>query len=241
MSNICYEHFRTPIDGRSGGNGGSHTGAIVGGVIGGVAGLTAIAGLLFWFLYLKPGRMRSAENDFADRPRVDLAGEDDESGTPPSRSGPPMIEAGFFHPEPFVVPESVSGRPSLDTGTVGPGTAAGVASTVSGQTERQPGRRVSQYTLESSDPSSLITPTSRGRGGKSAHPPSAMRATNFVQHEDAGALDPEARSPGANQGELVELPPSYSAIRSKRGQRNGNTDPNTEGGGDADALPGPGE
>jgi hypothetical protein len=185
-----------------------------------------------------PRRQQSAENDLADRPRVDLAGEDDESGTPPSRSGPPMIEAGFYHPEPFVVPETGSSRPSLDIGTAGPGTVAGVASTVSGQ---KPERRVSQYTLESNDPSSLATPTSRGRGGgKSSHPPSAMRATNFVQHEDAGAVDPDA-PPRVNQEELVELPPTYSTIRPKKGQRSGNTSANTEGDGSADATPSPEE
>lgn len=213
----------TNIRGCSGGGGGSNTGAIVGGVVGGIVGSAIIAGLLFWYLRGTRSRSRSDENDFADRPRVDLAGEDDEPGTPPSRSDPPMIEAGMYHPEPFTVHEAASSRPSIDTGTLGLGTVGGVPSTVSGRNERLRNRRASRDTLGSTDPSTLATPTSRGRGGgKSPHPPSAMRATNFVQHEDAGALDAEAPPPGINQEELVELPPSYSALRPKKGQRNSN-------------------
>ena len=62
-----------------------------------------------------------------------------------------------------------------------------------------------------------------------------MRPTNFVQHQDAGVLDPEAPPPALSPEELVELPPEYSAIRSKKGQSNSRADATTaEGSGSAE-------
>lgn len=194
-------------------------------------GLAVIVGLLFFFFCIRRKRTRSDE-DPANRRTVDLAGDDDEPGTPPSRSGPPMIEAGFYHPEPFVVPEVGSSRPSTDLGhgTNGGRTRGGssidlVSATGGSSTGGRPGehreRRVSQHTVSSSDPTSAATPTSRSRAGKGP-PPSAMRATNFVQHEDAQVADLSAPPP--NPEELVELPPTYSTIRPKKGARTGAVD-----------------
>ncbi|KAF8320415.1 hypothetical protein DL93DRAFT_2094331 [Clavulina sp. PMI_390] len=220
----------------SGGGGGSSskTGPIVGGVIGGLVFLAVVGGLLVFCLRR---RRRHDDDDMlpARRRRVDLAegsgagGDDEEPNTPP---GPPMIESGFYHPEPFVVPEIGSSRPSTELGhggprtqgsssmdlmsptTIGSASAAGVAAA-----RRE--RRVSNNTLSSSDPpSSGVTPGSAGRStgrlGKGAHPPSAMRAVNFVQHEDAGAVG--AVDPATGE-QVLELPPTYDAVRTRRGGR----------------------
>jgi len=216
-------------------------GAIIGGVIGGIVGLTTtgvIVGLL-WFLSVRRSRRRLAEVDLVDSPSLEPVGEDN-SGTPPSRSGSQMIQAVFDHSEiePFLLSEARSSRPSADieSSISSPGTAAGgVASTVSGRSDYIREQRPSQNTRESSP---LSSPTSRGRdAGKGAHPLSSIHTPSFVLHEDAGALDPGALFV-VNQEEPIELPPTYSTIPPKKEQRTGNPDENAgDDSGSAHAAP----
>lgn len=132
-----------------------------------------------------------------------------------------MIEQGFYHPEPFIVPEVGSSRPSTD---IGHGTRRGGSSidlAAGGLAPSSAGgrpdtamreRRASQATMSSSDPSSAVTPNSRGRAAGKAHPPSSMRPANFVQHEDAAV----AAANGSDGEQVVELPPTYSQLRPKK-------------------------
>ena len=193
---------------------GSNTGAIIGSSIGGVVGLAIIACLLFWLLFVS--RKRSVDNDLANDHNVDFAaGEGNESRVPLSPSGARMIDIAF--PEPFVVPEAEVGtrssRLSTDTKVVGPGTVPSVMSAASA--EHLGERRALGTTLDAS----AATPTSRGRvESKSSDTPSVAQATNFVQHADAGALDPETHSLGIIREERVELPPTYSSIPARTRQ-----------------------
>jgi hypothetical protein len=138
-----------------------------------------------------------------------------------------MIEAGFYHPEPFVVPELSSSQPSTDLnhdsgGAYRPssdltydayGGAAGAASSAAELRER----RESQHTLGSNSGAGTGTATASQRVRGKQHPPSAMRATNFVQHEDAGILGSSGggADPEQDTEELVELPPAYTSVRHK--------------------------
>jgi hypothetical protein len=159
--------------------------------------LAIIAGLLFWFLRVKRSRQRSSEDD-----RLGFIVADDHSGTPPSSSGPQMGDASLYNLSPFPGPEDGSSRLSLGVGVGSSGIVIGLPSTVSGGTERQHDRKASQNTFESSDLTTLVTPTSRGRSwGESVPSPNAMR-TSLVQHEDV--------TPGVNQRLAIELPPAYS-------------------------------
>lgn len=190
--------------------------------------MALIAGLLFFFCCRR--NKRSPSHD------VDLMAEDPSEpphSNPPS--APPMIEAGFYQPEPFVVPEPGSSRASTDHGhrpstSIDGGVAA---SSNSGRPSRD--RRTSAQSLgqstQWSDPSSLLSPRSAGAGrtDRKGHPPTAMRATNFVQHEDAGAVD---ATPAAEEGEVLELPPTYQDIRKPKGLGSGGT----EGGGPAEPV-----
>jgi hypothetical protein len=64
-------------------------------------------------------------------------------------------------------------------------------------------------TQSSSDPTTtLMTPRTNLRDRKS--PPSAMRAVNIVQHEDAGGVPEQSAQDGE---QVVELPPTYASVR----------------------------
>lgn len=182
----------------------------MGGVIGGVGGLVILGVILFFCLRRGKDHEKPYHND------VDLINEESSIGGHVS-ANPPMIEPGFYHPEPFVVPQpgmsdDPDRRPSNDRARTsfstngGPLANVAAESAVSGSVGGGPQNpRHSQLSLgqtESSDPGSRRT--------RKSHPPTAMRPVNFIQHDDAGVIEAEPSS--AAQEEVVELPPTYASV-----------------------------
>lgn len=190
--------------------GGTNIGAIVGGVVGGVVGLVILGILLVFCL------RRNRNGKKPDHSNVDLLNEDGSTGdhTNGNNANPPMIEQGFYHPEPFVVPEpgmsDSHGRPSNDRARPSFSTEAGVlaAAPESVNDSSADGRRAARNSqlsfgqTETSDPGSRRT--------RKSHPPAQMRPVNFIQHDDAGAVEAEPSAPA--QEEVVELPPTYTSV-----------------------------
>lgn len=177
----------------------TNTGAIAGGVVGGVVGLAILAGLIYFFYFRREEETQDEQGD------VDLmTGEETPTRTSPANG------AGFYRPVP-PEPGVSAGRASSDVlgayteASTPPPSVPGALLDGSSRDRRVSQQSAGEMTQTSSDPAStsLMTPRTNLRDRKA--PPSAMRAVNIVQHEDAG----EVRS----EEQVVELPPTYASVR----------------------------
>ncbi|KAJ1311691.1 hypothetical protein OPQ81_010164 [Rhizoctonia solani] len=195
----------TPTSTPSSGGGSGNTGAIIGGVIGGVAGIVIILLVLLFFY-----RRHKHHQNTGTRPmKPDLIDPSED------RQQAGEERPGLYEPEPFIMPppdietsshhslytaQDAGGRPSMShTGTV-PGGHARAPSRLSVTTASELGG---------------IPPSSQGTR-KSGMPPTSFRPVNFIQHDDAGEVEPDSQEP-----ETIELPPAYTDFRGKATEASG--------------------
>ncbi|CAE6533378.1 unnamed protein product [Rhizoctonia solani] len=197
----------TPTSTPSSGGGSSNIGAIVGGVIGGVAGIVIILLVLLFFY-----RRHKHHKNSGTRPmKPDLIDpSEDRQHTGEER-------AGLYEPDPFIMPPpeidlETSSRHSVYTAHDGGAPRPSMSNTAPGGHARAPSR----LSVTSASEFGGVPPSSQGTR-KSGMPPTAFRAVNFIQHDDAG----EATTPDAQVPETIELPPAYTDFRSKQTEASG--------------------
>lgn len=172
-----------------------------------------IALVLLW--YFK--RRNKTQKRFKERPVDLLNAEDDDDGDAAGAPGSAVRRnelPQYYQPEPFMLPD-----PTQDGASTHGGTQTG--------TDDRPlsGTTSSFYTR-------ATTPDPYGAGvaslgGSSAlgnerrkGAPRAMRAVNYIQHDDAGpSLPPPEADKDEDKDEpvTIELPPAYTAVRRGEG------------------------